>query len=401
VADSPAQRDRPLRVVWLARSFLDYRIPVFAALDDLLAGRLHMLYSADYVGEPVAAKAVEALGDRAIGMPGEWRIGPDDRHGMANAGFALRYQPDLLKRIRRCRPDVLIGDGFFKWTFVAMAYKLLHRTPLVVTYERTAHTERNAQWVRRAYRKAAIRLIDAMAVNGRLCVDYVRQLGFRSDRITTGQMAADTVQLRSAVEAIDSEAREDLRRRWDVRGVGLLYVGSLTYRKGVAPLLDAWRRLERARPNAATLLLVGEGDKRDELARQASEAGLDSVRFVGAVPYDELPVYYAAADALVIPTLEDNWSLVVPEAMACGLPILCSTYNGCWPELVHDGVNGWVFDPLCAAAAAAALMACVDRADGLAEMGRQSRRIVADHTPQRAAESILAACRMAVGRGAS
>ena len=47
----------------------------------------------------------------------------------------------------------------------------------------------------------------------------------------------------------------------------------------------------------------------------------------------------------ILPTIEDNWSLVVPEAMACGLPIATSIYNGCHPELVHKDENGITFDP--------------------------------------------------------
>ena len=37
---------------------------------------------------------------------------------------------------------------------------------------------------------------------------------------------------------------------------------------------------------------------------------------------------------------------MVPEAMACGLPVACSIYNGCYPELVQEGRNGTLFDPL-------------------------------------------------------
>jgi len=209
-------------------------------------------------------------------------------------------------------------------------------------------------------------------------------------------MAADTEQLRHAVDAIAPEPPQRLRERLDIRGVALLYVGSLSHRKGIAPLLAAWSRWEHSRAGAATLLLVGAGDKEAELTREAQRFGLHDVRFVGAVPYDELPTYYAAADALVMPTLEDNWSLVVPEAMACGLPILCSVYNGCWPELVHDDRNGWVFDPLDGADTVAKLDMLVSRADRLAHMGAASRQIVADHTPQRAAEAIHQACHMAV-----
>lgn len=56
--------------------------------------------------------------------------------------------------------------------------------------------------------------------------------------------------------------------------------------------------------------------------------------------------YYAIADVFILPTLEDNWSLVVPEAMSCGLPVATSIYNGCAPELVKKDINGIVFDPL-------------------------------------------------------
>ena len=45
-----------------------------------------------------------------------------------------------------------------------------------------------------------------------------------------------------------------------------------------------------------------------------------------------------------MPTIEDNWSLVVPEAMSCGLPVATSIYNGCHEELIENGGNGYIFD---------------------------------------------------------
>ena len=185
---------------------------------------------------------------------------------------------------------------------------------------------------------------------------------------------------------------------------------------------------------------MGDGPERQSLEQSAKSKGLN-VRFIGPVDYDKLAPYYAAADAFIIPTLEDNWSLVVPEAMACGLPILCSKYNGCWPELVQEGRNGWVFDPLdpadtvrCLAQCARlkaesrkqkaeSAEACADapthrRPDApatadqfqlsafqhfsfqkpsiLQQMGEQSREILKDHTPRKAAEAIYRACEIAI-----
>jgi glycosyltransferase involved in cell wall biosynthesis len=121
-----------------------------------------------------------------------------------------------------------------------------------------------------------------------------------------------------------------------------------------------------------------------------------NIMFAGSIDYDTIANYYAAADVFIMPTLEDNWSLVVPEAMACGLPILCSRYNGCYPELIEPGGNGWVFDPLDVNDTFNALHRCVTNRDRLKKMGQRSREIVAKYSPENAAKAILDACRLAL-----
>ena len=73
-------------------------------------------------------------------------------------------------------------------------------------------------------------------------------------------------------------------------------------------------------------------------------SNVKSIKLLGRVNYTEIYKYYAIADVFINPTIEDNWSLVVPEAMACGLPVTTSIYNGCHIELVHKGENGITFD---------------------------------------------------------
>ena len=69
-----------------------------------------------------------------------------------------------------------------------------------------------------------------------------------------------------------------------------------------------------------------------------------SIFLEGRINYDEVYKYYAIADVFVLPTLQDNWSLVIPEAMSCGLPVATSIYNGCHSELIHKDKNGITFD---------------------------------------------------------
>jgi len=386
------------RVVWVTRSFLDYRIPVYQSLDKLVNNRLHIIFSKDYVPDRVCSKIEQAFGKRAIGLSGEWRIGPEDNEGMANSGLSFRFHPALLTTIRRHTPDILIGDGFFKWTFTALLYKLMYRIPLVICYERTFHTERNAQWYRTLYRRAATRKADAMCCNGKLCGEYTRFLGMDSERITYGHMVADTNGLARNTSEVPSAMIQQLRSECQISGTLFLYVGSLSPRKGVRQLLEAWTSFQKLNSNRSTLMFVGDGEFLREMKSLSRTRSLPGIRFIGPVDYDNIAQYYAAADAFIMPTLEDNWSLVVPEAMSCGLPILCSKYNGCWPELVKSGENGWIFDPLEPGDTFRALQSCLDHKKHLKNMGAKSREIVSHFNPETAAKSILAACRIALER---
>jgi len=388
-----------LNVTWVTRSFADYRVPVFAALNELTGGRLTLLYSADSVPQRVREKVSAVLGSRAVGLTAEWRLGPKaDDIGLANSSVSIVYQPGVLRRIWRTRPDVLVGDGFFKWTTPALITSVIKRVPLVLCYERTHHTERNCQWYRTVYRRAVLRFVDAMCCNGQATTAYMRSLGMDPARITLKNMVADVEGLVAAAALLDESDRIAIRRNFGIEGVCFLYSGRLTARKGVLELVEAWRRHESTHPNPGTLVLLGEGPEEAAVRTFVSGHRLQRVRVIGGVDYDVMHRYYRAADVFVIATLEDNWSLVVPEAMACALPILSSQYNGCCPELVHPGRNGYVFDPLQPASLAGLFSTCCARSTDLPRMGRESQRIVSDYTPEAAAKEILRACVMAKAR---
>ena len=70
-----------------------------------------------------------------------------------------------------------------------------------------------------------------------------------------------------------------------------------------------------------------------------------TVRFFGNVQYLDLPTYFSACDATVLPCLADTWGLVVNESLAAGVPVLGSLYSQAVQELVEDGCNGWTFYP--------------------------------------------------------
>lgn len=118
-------------------------------------------------------------------------------------------------------------------------------------------------------------------------------------------------------------------------GLRVLTVARLIRRKGIEHLIDALGQLGDDR---ATLTIVGEGNQRGAL--EARAAGCDGrVRFLGAVPHEQLPAVYRTHDVFVLPSLNEGMSNTVLEAMASGMPILMTRTGGA-QELVEPGDNG-------------------------------------------------------------
>ncbi|MFT3932612.1 MAG: glycosyltransferase family 4 protein [Chitinophagaceae bacterium] len=334
-----------MKILWVNPSFLDYRVPVYKKIHELAEGNFSLIYSKKRVPERVINKIETAIGEDAIGLENEAVLHMPGQADFSNMEINIPYQPGLNKAIASVDADVIIGEGFFQWTPIALWKARLKRKKFLIAYERTAHTERNCPRWRKLYRKIISKFVDGYLANGLLTKEYLLQLGVSEKKIFIGGMSADSENLAKEINSCTNEEKDNLKTQLSIKkdGKTFLYVGQITERKGVIYLLNAWRKHIEKYPNDS-LLAIGTGPLYDKYSKEFSDCA--SIKLTGNVDYDLIYRYYAIADVFIIPTLEDNWSLVVPEAMACGLPIACSVYNGCYPELVHEGVNGKLFDPL-------------------------------------------------------
>ena len=122
-------------------------------------------------------------------------------------------------------------------------------------------------------------------------------------------------------------------------GVTFLFSGSLSHRKGVDLLARAFVRLAAKYPHVR-LKLMGEGHLEPRLRHQL--ASCDRVEWVGFKDWDELPAVYASAQVLCVPSRHDGWGLVVPEALATGLPTIATNRTGAAIDLIETRRNGWL-----------------------------------------------------------
>jgi len=123
------------------------------------------------------------------------------------------------------------------------------------------------------------------------------------------------------------------------------------------------------------------------------------VVFPGFRQIDEIRAFYAGAGAFIHPALSEPWGLVINEAMASGLPILSSKNVGAAEELLQEGVNGFSFNPTSVEELATVLqrMAKLPRQERAA-MGAASKSIISNWGPERFAQGVREAVRMAMSR---
>jgi glycosyltransferase involved in cell wall biosynthesis len=131
---------------------------------------------------------------------------------------------------------------------------------------------------------------------------------------------------------------------WIAREDKVLFVGRLSTEKGVRYLLAAWRLLGDAAPN---LDIIGDGPDRGALEDKVNSDGLDRVRLLGPLSFDETQKRIARVRLMIVPsTWFEGFPMVIREAFAFGVPVAASRL-GSLAELVTEGCNGFLFKPNC------------------------------------------------------
>lgn len=191
--------------------------------------------------------------------------------------------------------------------------------------------------------RRAYRLADALIVLSETFRDILHErYGIPLHKIHIIPGAADVRRFQPAAD------RDAAKRKFGLQGrTTVLTVRRLVHRMGLLQLLDTWKAVSEAHPEAI-LLIGGKGPLKEELERRVRELGLESsVRLLGYIPDQQLPEYYQAADLFVVPTQAlEGFGLITVEAMASGLPVMATPVGGSReilqkfrPELLFRGAG--------------------------------------------------------------
>jgi len=164
----------------------------------------------------------------------------------------------------------------------------------------------------------------------------------------------------------------DMRKKYNLDGNVVLFVGRLAEHKGLEYLIRSAKNVD------AKYLIVGEGELRDKLGNLVKKLGLkDKIIFTGRVPRNGLPKYYAASDVFVLPSVArlEAFGLVIAEAMSSGKPVVVSDIPGV-REVITDNVEGILVPPMDEKALSEKISILLSNPEMRKKMGESGRKKV-------------------------
>jgi glycosyltransferase involved in cell wall biosynthesis len=268
-------------------------------------------------------------------LPGiHWFIAAHELHVHLNWG--LRHV------IKQFRPHVLITSGYDNLAYwIALFYAKAFHKPLILWFESSLLSARYKTGLMAYTKRFFVRQAAAYIAFGTKAAECLVELGAEPNKVFIGPNTVDMEWFRKRTIEIRQQSSFTVERS-RYPPVMLLYVGQLIECKNVGFLLEA---LKEIHDPSLGLLIVGSGPLEQELMSLCSTLQVPNVYFVGFKQQDELPLYYALADIFILPSTREVWGLVVNEALASGLYVLCSNRAGAAYDLIEEGWNGRIFDP--------------------------------------------------------
>ncbi|MEH2374714.1 glycosyltransferase family 4 protein [Nostoc sp.] len=240
--------------------------------------------------------------------------------------------------LKEVNPSVIAIAGYFRPAMLfALAWCLWHRKPAILLSE-TTENDAPRSWWREVLKSIIITKYKSALVGGQPHKRYLVKLGMPIEAIFIGYDVVGN-------EAFHPDRIKPLPR--PINNPYFLAVNRFIPKKNLSFLISSYVNYHQIMgDNAWDLVICGEGQMRLNLKQQILEVGLKKhIHLPGFLQQDELFPYFAHATCFIHASIQEQWGLVVNEAMAAGLPVIVSNRCGCYEDLVLESINGFGFDP--------------------------------------------------------
>ena len=280
---------------------------------------------------------------------------------------------DILKNLNAYQPDAVFMVGWADKKYLRVARQLRKKGVPVVAGSDAQWSGSLKQyigvWSAPWYLHSAI---DVLWVAGERQRQFARRLGFTGPRCWTGYYACDWKKFAPFAKGRD----------WEGEG-SFLYVGRYEQVKGIDVLLDAYVKYRNSTRHPWPLACIGAGSLEGLLQ-------VEGVENEGFIQPDALPERLSRAYTFILPSRKEPWGVVVQEAAAAGLPLICSDASGAAVHLLQDGYNGYFFENGNVSHLAGAMQRMsASEKDNLGSMSMRSYELSKQYTPDRWARTLV------------
>ena len=380
---------------------IQYQVPIFRALAKEPGLELKVFFLSDH--------SVRGGVDPEFGVSVKWDVPLLEGYeyeflaynglGLRGKGFFNYSSKDIKEELKKGRFDGLLVPGYATRYYV-QAIRGAGREGIPVflrgnnhdgTYARRAVWK---QWAREKVLRALYNRVEGFFAIGKYMRRHYLEYGVGEEKIFDTPYCVDNEFFQRQRERFEPQ-REEIRRELGVRPdtLVLLYSGKLIPKKNPLLMLEAIRSLKDK--NRIFLLVMGEGEMREEFENKAQAILKDTLGMVGFVNQSEMGKYYTAGDVLVLPSSwGETWGVVVNEAMNFGLPAVVSDAVGCREDLVQEEQTGYVFGRGDAKGLAERIERFLEEPELVAKMGQKAEELVRHYSVEENVREMVRAVRI-------
>jgi len=304
VENHSTSSSRQIRICVLWTRLSDYMVACLKVLVERHSVHLTLVY------EPAASEAPYAQFDLSF-----------CEHVIASN--SKDYGP-LMDKLIITGLDAVVMASWHKWSYMQLCRQLRKQGTVVISCFDRQWKGTIKQWVRVISRELFLKpSIDNVWVPGDRQAEFARRLGFPNPLY--GFYCANTPRFASTPDIGERPEK-------------FIFIGRLIPEKGIDILLDAYLTYRTRVINPWGLVIAGVG------AYEGRVQETEGVEYRGFTQPGELASVFTAGQCFVLPSREEPWGVVLHEATAAGLPIICSRACGAGTWFVRFNVNGYIFD---------------------------------------------------------
>lgn len=286
----------------------------------------------------------------------------------------------------RYKPNFIFTSAFSIWTIIAIFIKLFTGWKVVIIYDGSSpNSDFKDSVFRTLVRRIIAQISNGVLANSKAAKHYfIEHLGIAENKIFQHTYLVPDISTLKR-ETVSSEVILDSKESSN-HIISFIFVGQVIERKGIKTILEALRILEDYDCGNFQVKIIGDGSQIGEYQLLAELYEIDHlIDWLGWQPYSSLGYFFEVSNVFVFPSFEDCWGMAVLEAMAFGLPVLCSTGANV-SEVVEEGVNGFLFAPDDYQSLAKNMKFLLDNPETVLKMSQASKQIIAELTSESAAQ---------------